>query len=757
MPKYLVTSGSHFEPFTYDELVKPVMAAQQMHNQAQDVYDALEMDTAALDRYISSEEGSGDEETRKLYDNYMNRLNALQEELYNNGYSSKVKRGLSEARKMYASDISRISKAIEARQNRSAEYWKNKHEHPEMIMAEDPGLSGLDKYLNDDMYGQNYYQYSGADFEQQMAKAAKARANEAFSAPQYLNNPAMAGYKQRIDNEGFTNAEVDAAVDAIRYGGAEDLDVPSRILYDALLNGLTSTGARENVSDDEYNRLIEYGRSGLSQAVGTTRYTDIQDRAWQTPSGGSSGSGGPQTGTNGYTINSAISSFQTPGYADMAKSMRKQERKYENNATYTIVNNDGTSENVGSVEHMTQLVYNPELRRESRQRYGGLDIALPAKELEKQTAKESAKIVYGDGQTLEVKVKPLDDGRVGIYYNSPEGLKLHKALTEDFNNRRNQYQEHINNYAKNNGSIKDFEKYAMSPSQEQKIREKYNIPPTVDTDDVFAIQSTKERVGDSTEAVLFNSNVGMDAAQKTLAGTIYESFNKAITREGGKLPKDSKHAFYPVEEGGFGKSTQKKDAITKIDDIFKNGDVENNLASVTFTPEDIAQGAGNGRPMFRFISKSRPGEFTADAEMLGDLTWNQLKAPINEEPYYGMSMCDAVNMMMQPIMNSEKVMSWSDEQSEEWLSTILSILNGSDMSRYQTTGYLSGPMFSEDGQISVVSPQDIIRYPQLQDKLYRDITTYINEQLSNTRDLIQQNHAQYTGNTSANAQTYLPQ
>ena len=632
-----------------------------------------------------------------------------------------------------------------------------------MIMGTDPGTSGLDAYMNDDMYGQNYYTYSGADFEKQMAQAAKARANEIFNAPQYLNNPAIAGYKQRIDTDGFTNAEVDAAVDAIRYGGAENLDVPSRILYDTMLNGLVSTGAKDNVSPEEYDRLIEFGRSGLAQAVGSTKYTDIQDRAWKMPSEDngsnkpSSGSGGDSPKNNGYTINSAISSFQTPGYADMAKSMKKQERKYENDAVYTIVNNDGTSENVGSVERMTQIVYNPELRKESRQRYGGLDIALPAKELEKQTAKEAARIVYGNGQTLDVKVKPLDNGRVGIYYNSPEGLKLHNALTEDFNNRRNQYQEHINNYAKNNESIKNFEKYAMSPSQEAKIREKYNIPSTVDTDDVFAIQSTKERVGDSTEAVLFNSNVGMDAAQKTLAGTIYESFNKAITREGGKLPNDSKHAFYPVEEGGFGKSTRKKDAITKIGDIFENGDVEKNLASVTFTPEDVAQGAGNGRPMFRFISKSKPGEFTADAEMLGDLTWNQLKDPINEEPYYGMSMCDAVSMMMEPIMNPEEVMSWSDAQSEEWLSTVLSVLNGSDMSRYQTTGYLSGPMFSEDGQVSVVSPQDIIRYPQLQDKLYRDITTYINEQLSNTRDLIQQNHAQYTGNTSTNAQTYLPQ
>ena len=107
MPKYLVTSGSHFEPFTYDELVKPVVAAQQAQDQTQQAYDALALDTESLRRYISDSEE--DKETRALYDNYMDKLNEFQDDLYNNGYSPKAKRSLSEARRAYASDISRIA------------------------------------------------------------------------------------------------------------------------------------------------------------------------------------------------------------------------------------------------------------------------------------------------------------------------------------------------------------------------------------------------------------------------------------------------------------------------------------------------------------------------------------------------------------------------------------------------------------------------------------------------------------------------
>lgn len=749
MPKYLVTSGSHFEPFTYDELVKPVAAAQQAHEQAQDLYDALEMYTAALDRYISSEEGSGDEEARKLYDNYMNRLNALQDDLYNNGYSAKTKRGLAEARKLYASDISRVSKAIEARQNRSAEYWKYKHEHPDMIMADDPGLSGLDKYLDNELYGQDYYQYSGSQFESEIASAAKARADEIFSAPQYRDNPYMAGYKQRIDREGFTDEEINNAVSAIRNGGAESLDVPSRILYDILLGGLDATGAYDKVSDDEYDRLIEYGRRGLSHAIGKTTFTDIQDREWISPKAGAgSGAGSAMPTGNGYALNNPITSFQTPGYTNLSKSFAKQNSKYQDGDVRIILPDD-SSDYVSSYEDMTSRVYNPEVRKETRSVYGGLDVAMTPKELEKATESTPVVVSY-NGVSIPVKVK-ASDGKVQIYSDG----KLNEALTEDFNKRRELYNQHIKDYADKNSGM-NFEKYALSPSEEQKIREKYGISPLVDTDDIFAIQRTKDRVGIASEGVLVNSNVGMDAVQATLANTIYDSYNKGLAHLGGKIEKDSKYAFYPVEEGRYGKSSKKKDAITDITKIFENGDVEKNLNSITFTPEDIAQGAGDGRPFFRFISKSAPGEYTADAEMLGNITWNTLKGGIAQPPYNSMSMCDAVDLMMQPILNPQEMFTMTPEQKDVWINTTLSILNGDDMGRYKQTGYLSGPMITINGELATIAPDDIVRYPQFQTKLYNDITAYINDMLSNARDIMQNQHPQHTGNTSTNAPTYLP-
>ena len=72
MPRYLVTSGSHFTPFSYDELAKPIMQVQEAHNAAQDAYDTLSLETNALGRYIS--DNPGDSKAKALYDNYINKL-----------------------------------------------------------------------------------------------------------------------------------------------------------------------------------------------------------------------------------------------------------------------------------------------------------------------------------------------------------------------------------------------------------------------------------------------------------------------------------------------------------------------------------------------------------------------------------------------------------------------------------------------------------------------------------------------------------
>lgn len=284
MPKFLVTSGSYFQPFTYDELSKPVVQTVEAHNAAQDAYDQLSMETSALGRYIT--ENPDDVNAKRMYDSYLAKLNSLQDNLWNNGYNAATRRDLASARAGYASDITRLQAAIKARQERSQEYWKTRHEHPDMIMGRDPGESGLDNYLFNDLYGRDYYSYSGNDFAKMVGAEASARASEMLNDPQVKKNPMLVGYLQMIERDGFTNKQVDDAYAAVRKVVAGDmssvanLDFATGILANVLMSNLESSGAKGNVSQDEFNRLLDYGKIGLSQAVGKTKVSTVADLQW---------------------------------------------------------------------------------------------------------------------------------------------------------------------------------------------------------------------------------------------------------------------------------------------------------------------------------------------------------------------------------------------------------------------------------------------------------------------------------------------
>ncbi len=284
MPKFLVTSGSYFQPFTYDELAKPIMQTVEAHNAVQDAYDTLTTETAALRNYIS--ENPDDTNARMMYNNYITKLESLQNNLWNNGYNASTRRDLAVARAGYASDISRIATAVKNRQERSQEYWKTRHEHPDMIMGADPGESGLDNYLANDLYGRDYYSYSGNDFAKMVGAEASARASEMLNDPEVKKNPMLVGYLQMIERDGFTNKQVDDAYTAVRKAvagdasGLNELDFGTGILANVLMSNLESTGARGNVSSGEFNRLLDYGKIGLSQAVGKSKVSNLADLQW---------------------------------------------------------------------------------------------------------------------------------------------------------------------------------------------------------------------------------------------------------------------------------------------------------------------------------------------------------------------------------------------------------------------------------------------------------------------------------------------
>ena len=290
MARFIATSGTYFDPLSYEELAKPLDYAQERHDAAAEAYDALSAETSALERYISQNED--DQQARTMYNNYMSKLKTLQNNLWNNGISATTKRDLSEARSAYASDILRLQKAVTARQERSKEFWKAKHDHPDLITGTDPSLGGLDNYLNDDNYGLNYYQYSGNSFATAVGTEAKAATADLFRELKHKGY--VPGYITRLMKRGATTEEVDNAYNAARstlfaktdkekQAAAEGLTPVEQLLSKVLLSNVESTGALDKangVSSGELSRLLDYGKIGLSAAVGNIEVKDLDDKVY---------------------------------------------------------------------------------------------------------------------------------------------------------------------------------------------------------------------------------------------------------------------------------------------------------------------------------------------------------------------------------------------------------------------------------------------------------------------------------------------
>ena len=293
MPKFIVTSGSHFQPFTYDEMVKPLMQMAEAQNSAQDAYDLLSMETAALEDYLT--ENEDDAMARGLYNNYRQRLESLQNNLWGNGYTPQTRRDLALARTGYAQDIKgKLQNNIERRQAQSKAYWDMKHANPDMVMGRDPGSFGLDNYIQDPNFGNNWFAYSAKQFESEVGAEVEARAKGMLADLQDPNNvkknPRLEAILTRVINQGVTNQETvlaNAVVDDVY-----QLDENARrqyylehstpdavvIMSEALINRYNATGINDSdVIPSERKRLLDRGKAGFAKGVMQPKVDDIKD------------------------------------------------------------------------------------------------------------------------------------------------------------------------------------------------------------------------------------------------------------------------------------------------------------------------------------------------------------------------------------------------------------------------------------------------------------------------------------------------
>ena len=269
MPNFAYTNQTNFRPFSYQEMLAPVLMATQAHQAVEEAYSELDSQANAIGSLANE---ANDPVTYQRYKAYESALRTQADALAKNGLTPSTRQSLLDLKGRYAKDIIPIQNAIARRRELADEQRKALLQNPTLMFQRDMNSmsyeSSLDRFLEnpDYDYGERY---SGALLTQQVSQAAGNLAKELYN---YGNGKKLDAYtKTFLQQHGFTRDQV---LDAISN--------PNRVQSQPVLNAIVeqvmgssdmASWADQPTMDKAYN----YARQGLWSAIGQTNVSTYED------------------------------------------------------------------------------------------------------------------------------------------------------------------------------------------------------------------------------------------------------------------------------------------------------------------------------------------------------------------------------------------------------------------------------------------------------------------------------------------------
>ena len=744
MSRFIVTSGSDFRPFSYDELLKPVQASAEAHAAAADAYDQLSMETAALGNYISSEEGSGDVRARAMYDNYVQKLQNFQNNLWENGVTAATRRDMSAARSAYAQDITRLQKAIQDRQERSKEYWDARHKNPDLIMGFDPRNGGLDNYLDNSEYGRDWYSYSGNQFASEVGAEAKARAAELLDS--YADKSEIPGYLRYIQKQGFTNAQVNnagilAGNILSGQGTIEDADDPATaLLASVLISRMQATGAKpgENVSPDEFGRMFNYGLLGLSQGIGELNEKLIEDKVWEQRQKYNLAAyqhgltnPGPGTDVHRESIPVAIESPKAAAAAAERASIYNTALYAGGNAVPVNLPDGNIAELHDTNEAREKLVSS---NAKTFKDVTGLDVTKEASnwwgtQKSRQTGNyKGSEIAAKRATVIDWVMDGVRPGTPIVEEKVGGRWKYNPSLSDAWQRAQAEQNKYVRDIETLNPGMKVSE-LGLTSQEAQDIRKKNPAIPAgvADSDLIYAQRSIDPIRTDQGIAIMLNDDD--DQLRSNVARKI-----QIFARDG----KTSANGFYKVSDDNTkidGKNVLKEKGGLANVFTMKNDTIDpSSILAAYVLPQDIKDGHVKVR------IRTTKGTFITDISTFG----NDLSAAFNPD------MARIVERATQPVFRAQDILDQNNPLHIGWDTEIYNLFYANPYSRYQIP-YIKQP----DGTNIPATARQVARDPALQQALLDGIGDYLRSAVFSGIDPQLLHPYQHKGFTSSKASDNL--
>lgn len=259
---------SAFRPFTYDELVKPVIQYKNEYDKVEADYSTLAAQTEAW-KNIADQEKSP--QAYAMYQRYAQELDNVVTD-FSKGMTMGNRSQLLNMKRRYASDIQPIATAYQKQQALAEEQRKAMAANPTMRYERYASNMSLDDFINDPAidYGRSY---SGALLTKQVSEAA-ANFKKQMTDVSNLEKLGLPFQYQRLIRRGYSPDAVFAAMADDAQAGDSQAARALRGIVDQVMD---ASGVGSWADNQTLRELRGFANQGLYSAIGDSQIETFKD------------------------------------------------------------------------------------------------------------------------------------------------------------------------------------------------------------------------------------------------------------------------------------------------------------------------------------------------------------------------------------------------------------------------------------------------------------------------------------------------
>lgn len=266
--KIVLTNSAKFNPYTFDEMLKPLAMASDAYNAVQSGIEELGAKADLMKMYANE---VPDSKTANMYNSYAKDLENQASMLAKHGLTPVSRQGLLNMKRRYSSEVVPIETAVARREALTKEQREALLRDPSLMFDVDYSKTQLDYLL--DNPNATYNPISGNELTKRAAQMAGNLAKVVQGNPKYqsiLNGQ----YFQQMTQMGYTPAQIMQTVLNDNNAPVELRQIAETVFNDAGLS---------KYSQDIQGRARGFINSGLYEGIGTAKYDAMSNRGYISP------------------------------------------------------------------------------------------------------------------------------------------------------------------------------------------------------------------------------------------------------------------------------------------------------------------------------------------------------------------------------------------------------------------------------------------------------------------------------------------